>query len=38
MANPRLKEKYYKEIVPALKEKFQYKSVMQVPKASENIC
>ncbi len=32
MANPRLKEKYYKEIVPALKEKFQYKSVMQVPK------
>jgi len=32
MANPRLKEKYKKEIVPALKEKFQYKSVMQVPK------
>lgn len=32
MANPRLKEKYYTEIVPALKEKFQYKSVMQVPK------
>lgn len=32
MANPRLKEKYQKEIVPALKEKFQYKSVMQVPK------
>jgi large subunit ribosomal protein L5 len=32
MANPRLKEKYNKEIVPALKEKFQYKSVMQVPK------
>ena len=32
MANPRLKEKYLKEIVPALKEKFQYKSVMQVPK------
>lgn len=32
MANPILKEKYYKEIVPALKEKFQYKSVMQVPK------
>jgi len=32
MANPRLKEKYHKEIVPALKEKFQYKSVMQVPK------
>ncbi len=32
MAIPRLKEKYLKEIVPALKEKFQYKSVMQVPK------
>ncbi len=32
MANPRLKEKYNKEIIPALKEKFQYKSVMQVPK------
>src|SRR5210317_1168138 len=32
MANPRLKEKYREEIVPALKEKFQYKSVMQVPK------
>ncbi|MCU0397497.1 MAG: 50S ribosomal protein L5 [Cyclobacteriaceae bacterium] len=32
MATPRLKEKYVKEIVPALKEKFQYKSIMQVPK------
>ncbi len=32
MANPRLKEKYRDEIVPMLKEKFQYKSVMQVPK------
>lgn len=32
MANPRLKDKYNNEIVPALKEKFQYKSVMQVPK------
>ena len=32
MANPRLKEKYNKEIVPAMKEKFHYKSVMQVPK------
>jgi large subunit ribosomal protein L5 len=32
MATPRLKEKYLKEIVPALKQKFQYKSVMQVPK------
>ena len=27
-----LKEKYTKEIVPALKEKLGYKSVMQVPK------
>ncbi|MDN5212345.1 50S ribosomal protein L5 [Fulvivirgaceae bacterium BMA12] len=32
MANPRLKDRYTSEIVPALKEKFQYKSVMQVPK------
>lgn len=32
MANPRLKEKYHKEIIPALKDKFQYTSVMQVPK------
>ncbi len=32
MANPRLKDKYTNEIVPELKEKFQYKSVMQVPK------
>ena len=37
MATPRLKEKYTKEIIPALKEKFQYKSVMQVPKI-EKIC
>jgi large subunit ribosomal protein L5 len=37
MATPRLKEKYLKEIVPALKSKFQYKSVMQVPKI-EKIC
>ena len=37
MATPRLKEKYTKEIVPALKEKFQYKSVMQVPKIKK-IC
>lgn len=37
MANPRLKEKYHKEILPALKEKFQYKSIMQVPKV-EKIC
>ncbi|WP_448519305.1 50S ribosomal protein L5 [Rhodoflexus sp.] len=32
MAKPRLKEKYLNEVVPALKEKFAYKSVMQVPK------
>lgn len=32
MANPRLRAKYQDEIVPALKEKFQYKSVMQVPR------
>jgi large subunit ribosomal protein L5 len=37
MATPRLKEKYLKEIVPALKGKFQYSSVMQVPKI-EKIC
>ena len=28
----RLKERYVKEVVPSLKEKFSYKSVMQVPK------
>lgn len=32
MANPRLKDKYLNEIVPGLKEKFSYASVMQVPK------
>ena len=32
MSNPRIKEKYLKEVVPALMEKFQYKSIMQVPK------
>jgi len=37
MATPRLKEKYLKEIVPSLKEKFQYQSVMQVPKI-QKIC
>jgi large subunit ribosomal protein L5 len=37
MAAPRLKEKYQKEIVSALKDKFQYKSVMQVPRV-EKIC
>ncbi len=37
MATPRLKEKYQKEVVTSLKAKFQYKSVMQVPKM-EKIC
>jgi len=35
MANPRLKERYNKEIVPALKEKFSYSTVMQVPKVTK---
>ena len=35
MATPRLKEKYLNEIVPQLKDKFQYKSVMQVPRLSK---
>jgi large subunit ribosomal protein L5 len=35
MATPRLKEKYKSEIVSALREKFQYKSVMQVPKVTK---
>lgn len=35
MANPRLKEKYTKEIVDILKTKFQYKSVMQTPKITK---
>jgi large subunit ribosomal protein L5 len=37
MANPRLKEKYTKELVLSLKEQMQCKSVMQVPKL-ERIC
>ncbi len=37
MATPRLKDKYLKEVVPNLKQKFQYGSVMQVPKI-EKIC
>ena len=32
MAVPRLKERFVKEVVSSLKEKFQYKSIMQVPK------
>lgn len=35
MSSPRLKEKYLTEVVPALKEKFQYKSIMQVPKVEK---
>lgn len=35
MANPRKKQTYLNDIVPALKEKFQYSSVMQVPKLSK---
>ena len=34
---PNLKTKYNDEIVPALKEKFAYKSVMQVPKLTKII-
>lgn len=37
MATARLKEKYQNEVVPALKEQFQYKSIMQVPRISK-IC
>ena len=36
-STPTLKEKYRKDIVPALQEKFQYKSVMEVPKL-QKIC
>lgn len=35
MATPRLKERYKSEIVPALKEKFEYSTVMQVPKVTK---
>lgn len=34
---PTLKKKYQEEIVPALQEKFQYKSIMEVPKL-QKIC
>lgn len=37
MATPRLKQKYQKEIMTALKDKFQYESIMEVPKV-EKIC
>ncbi|WP_373512219.1 50S ribosomal protein L5 [Persicitalea sp.] len=35
MASPRLREKYDKEIIGQLKEKFQYKSIMQVPRLTK---
>ncbi|TLV00558.1 50S ribosomal protein L5 [Dyadobacter luticola] len=35
MAQPRLKEKYVKEVVEQLKGKFQYKSSMQVPRLTK---
>ena len=35
MAVTRLKERFVKEVVSSLKEKFQYKSVMQVPKITK---
>ena len=35
MAQPRLKEKYVGEVVSQLKEKFEYKSVMQVPRLTK---
>ena len=35
MANPRLKDKYLKDILPELQKKFQYSSVMQVPKITK---
>ncbi|XCH49464.1 50S ribosomal protein L5 [Thermodesulfovibrio sp. 3462-1] len=34
---PRLKEKYYKEIIPALMKKFNYKNVMQAPRLDKII-
>lgn len=37
MYTPRLKEKYSKDVVPALKEKFGYRNMMQVPKLTK-IC
>ena len=37
MHKPRLKEKYLKEVVPALMQRFKYKSVMQVPRVQKVI-
>jgi large subunit ribosomal protein L5 len=33
---PRLQEMYKNDIVPVLKDKFNYKSVMEVPKVEKN--
>jgi large subunit ribosomal protein L5 len=35
MTTTRLKDQYVNDVVPALKEKFQYQSVMQVPKVTK---
>lgn len=35
MTSPRLRELYREQIVPSLKEKFEYTSVMQVPKVTK---
>jgi large subunit ribosomal protein L5 len=35
MAVPRLKEKYQNEVVPALRQEFGYKNVMEVPKVTK---
>ena len=32
---PRMQEKYFQEVIPFLKDKFNYKSVMQVPKITK---
>ncbi len=37
MYTPRLKESYKNSVAPAMKEKFQYKNVMEVPKITK-IC
>lgn len=37
MANLRLKDKYWEEVAPAMREQFQYKSAMQIPKL-QKIC
>ncbi len=32
---PRLKEKYLREVVPALQQEFAYPSIMQVPRVNK---